>query len=146
MTRQCLTCGADFSAPPSSKKVTCSPPCSTIRRRQSHAGVSNQWSTEARAAARHAAAQTGNTRLGALAAAAKIKADPRTAPSAKHWLVMDPDNVPHAVTNLKAWLRQRLGPDEGRRVYNGLRQVRAAMRGKTRRAVTSAHGWRLADL
>lgn len=49
MVKRCVICGAAFSAPPSSKKITCSAECSARRRTMSHIGKRNTWSVEARA-------------------------------------------------------------------------------------------------
>ena len=68
MMRRCIICGAEFSAPPSNNKRTCSPACSSQWRSKQHMGVSNRWSEGAKAAARAAAAKTGNLKNGMAAA------------------------------------------------------------------------------
>ena len=68
MIRRCIICGAEFSTPPSNNKRTCSPACSSQWRSKQHMGVSNRWSEGAKAAARAAAAKTGNLKNGMAAA------------------------------------------------------------------------------
>jgi len=36
MIKHCVICGAAFEAQPTSKKITCSKACSTVRKAQSH--------------------------------------------------------------------------------------------------------------
>ena len=68
MIRRCVICGAEFSTPPSNNKRTCSPACSSQWRSKQHMGVSNGWCEGAKAAARAAAAKTGNLKNGMAAA------------------------------------------------------------------------------
>ena len=68
MIRRCIICGAEFSTPPSNNRRTCSPACSSQWRSKQHMGVSNRWSEGVKAAARAAAAKTGNLKNGTAAA------------------------------------------------------------------------------
>ena len=68
MIRRCIICGAEFSTPPSNNRHTCSPACSSQWRSKQHMGVSNRWSEGVKAAARAAAAKTGNLKNGTAAA------------------------------------------------------------------------------
>ena len=102
------------------------------------------WSAAARA---RRAAQSTPPQLGRGTAAAQALAytDPEHHHEAKEWTVRDPEQIVHRVRNLRRWLHNRLGPEQGQRIYNGLRQVRRSIRGKTKRTVGSAHGWTLLE-
>ena len=89
MVRYCVICGEPFKAPPSSKKITCSKPCSLVRKSQSHMGKRNQWSVEARQRLA-AKGQTENLRKGTLAARQSPVAGPfETNQEAKIWAVVN---------------------------------------------------------
>lgn len=102
------------------------------------------WSAAARA---RKAAQTTPPQLarGTVVAQAVAHAAPEQHHEAKDWIVRDPDHVVHRVRNLRRWLHNRLGAEQGQRIYDGLRQVRRAMAGKTRGDITHAHGWTLLE-
>jgi len=109
MIKHCIICGATFAAPPSSKKVTCSPACSAARKTASHTGKRNTWSPEARrqlSARRKAEGYTPNARAGLTAAMARP--DSQRGPQhreAKVWTLIDPEGHRHEVTNLLHWAR-----------------------------------------
>ena len=100
------------------------------------------WSAAARAR-RAAQPKPPQLELGTASAQAAAHANPELHREAKDWIVRDPEHRMHRVRNLRRWLHNRLGPEQGQRIYNGLRQVRRSIRGKTKRAVGSAHGWTL---
>lgn len=149
-TKHCVVCGAAFAAPPSSKKITCSPGCSTVRKSQTHRGVSNAWSAAARArlAAR---GQTPNLKLGTPAAQASPLAGPfETNQAAKRWWVVHiPTGQRYEVRNLAKWCRDNehlFAPDPWRSAYAGLRQVHAWLNGNTPRTVSRWKDWTLEGL
>lgn len=144
--KTCIICARIFADPASNRKITCGPACGAKRRRQSHTGVSNQWSAAARAAARAAAGLSGNLASGTASAQAAALAAPEKHHEAKDWIVVSPEQTTHKIRNLRRWLIARLGESEGRRICAGLRQVAASMRGKTRGDISHAHGWRLAAI
>lgn len=141
--RICRTCGKVFACEPSTRKLTCSSQCSSLRKTATHTGVSNKWSDRGRANAQKAAKKTRNFVRATAAATAAYHANPEGYHEAKEWIVVDPEGKCHHVVNLSHWLRSRLGEDHGRKVYNGLRQVARSMRGKTKRPVYRSHGWTL---
>lgn len=145
--RACVVCGSPFAAPPSSKRLTCSPACATARRRQAHAGKRNQWSPEARARL-GARGQTANLALGTPAARRSPVAGPYdTNQEAKVWSVVHIESGWHAeVRNLRKWCRDHphlFAPDPWERAYAGLRQVQAWLMGKRARQVSRWKGWTL---
>lgn len=82
-------------------------------------------------------------KLGTIAAQALALAKPLENKDAKDWVVRDPANRTHRVRNLKWWLTQQLGREEGTHVYVGLRQVALSLRGKRKHPISHAKGWRL---
>lgn len=103
--KKCVVCGKEFSAPPSSKKITCSKECSKKRKIQSHTGVSNQWSEESRAALSQRG-RTKNLLLGTPAAKTSPKSGPfETNKNAKHWVMKSPEGILHEFDNLNLFIR-----------------------------------------
>lgn len=144
--KRCKECGAMFECPPSDKTVTCSEACSAKRRKRTRKG--HAWSQVARESLAKKQADKSRTNLanGTAGATAKNEAAPEENVEAKVWEVIDPDGVHHKVVNLRHWMIKRLGKEHGLKVYNGLRTTAACLRGKTKRAATQSHGWRLAKL
>jgi transposase len=116
----CVVCGRPFPCVPSRKKITCSPACS-LARKQNPAAVCRP-----------------------APAPVEYKTAPEHRSASKVWRVIAPDGQMHEVRNLKNWLRERLGREQGGRVAGGLRHAAAKMRGKAPRAGMHAYGWRLA--
>lgn len=110
MIKYCVICGDPFAAPPSSKKITCSPACSAVRKAASHTGKRNTWSPEARAQLsrrRKADGYSPSARVGL--AAAMARPDSQRGPEhrdAKIWVLIDPDGNRHEVVNLLHWARE----------------------------------------
>lgn len=160
MIKHCIVCGAEFTAPPSSKKVTCSPDCMTIRKRMSHQGKSNTWSPASKrrqSAAKRRIGFTDQARL-ALDIALALP-DSQRGPdhrSAKVWILIDPDGRQHTVTNLLDWARRHadtfdiVTSDEDReRIANNIRtgfgNISLSMKGLRKHPVSSYKGWGLAQ-
>lgn len=157
MIRRCVVCGAEFPAPPSSNKITCSSNCSRIRKAQTHRGKSNRWAEDKRRAARQAAARTGNLRKGT--AAALKRPDGQRGPGhrdAKIWYLRDPEGNEVVAVNLLDWARQHTADfgmettDRGASaIASGFRQIKRSMEGKRYRngkpsPVATYKGWTLA--
>lgn len=145
--KDCAVCGAPFAAPPSSKKVTCSRECSTVRKRAAHAGKPHPWTEEAKARLGERG-QTPNLRLGTPAALLSPVAGPyETNREAKVWEVVHlPTGRRYRVRNLRKWCRDHpelFAPDPWRAAYAGLMQVHAWLRGRTPRPVTRWKDWSL---
>ena len=140
--KTCVVCGRNFADPPSTKRVTCSRVCSTIRKRQSHLGVSNQWSDAARR--RQAAnGQTANLALGSQAAHLSPVTGPyETNRNALDWHLIDPLGVHHHVHNLALYARRTQGKT-WRRWLSGIYGIKQWMIGNRPRQVSQYKGWTL---
>lgn len=160
MIKQCVVCGAPFSAPPSSKKITCSKACSTRRKCLSHTGVSNTWSDNARARhSRHCKAEglTDNARK-CLAAAMSMPESQRGEQhrAAKVWILIDPSGQYYRVVNLQDWARQHahwfdVPADDtdreriARNIRSGFGQILRSRLGQRKDPVYTYKGWGLGD-
>ena len=162
MIKHCVICGASFSAPPSSKKITCSPACRSKRAAKSARCARRKWSAEAKA--RRAedpkikAQMSGIQLIGS--AAAMSKPDSRRGVehrASKVWTLIDPAGNKIVVTNLLDWARKNYtlfdpGCDDAEaaanRVAKGFRAIASSMRGvhSRERAVNHYKGWSLSEL
>jgi hypothetical protein len=147
MDKRCVVCGGAFTAPPSSKRITCSRACSSARKSDTHRGQSNTWSPTARARAA-ARGQTPNLRRGTPAAQESPIAGPfETNQEAKVWSLRSlATGERYDVRNLALWCREHedlFWPDDWERAYAGLRQVQAWLMGHTRRKVSRWKDWTL---
>lgn len=160
MVKRCVICGAAFSAPPSSKKVTCSPECSAVRKAQAHAGVRNAWSDGARARLsdrRKAEGYSPSARRG-LAAAMALPGSQRGEGhrSAKMWVLIAPDGTRYEVINLLDWARRHaewfdaVADDADREriagnIRSGFGQIVRSMKRLRKHPIYTYKGWRLGD-
>ena len=156
MKRNCVVCGAEFDAPPSSNKVTCSPACSRVRKVQTHKGKSNRWAADKCDSARQAAARTGNLRRGT-AAALKRPDGQRGLEhrDAKVWYLRDPEGNEVVAVNLLDWARHHtadfdMEPTDHNAfiIASGFRQIKRSIEGKRYRngklsPVSTYKGWTL---
>lgn len=157
MIRRCVICGAEFSAPPSANKRTCSKACSRVRASQVRVGKAHPWSEAARASAREAAARTGNLKNGT-AAALRLPEGQRGEQNreAKIWHLLSPDGVPETAINLQDWARRHaedyfgVAPTDANaaNIASGIRQIKRSQEGKIIRNgapvnVGSYKGWQL---
>lgn len=147
MVKICVTCGAEFAAPPSSKKITCSNKCSRVRKQQSHTGKSNQWSEESRQALSERG-QTQNLQLGTPAAQASPIAGPfETNQEAKIWWLVDlATDRRYEIRNLRKFCRDNpnlFAPDPWKNAYAGIEQVQRWLLGRTKRTVSRWKTWTL---
>lgn len=160
MIKRCVVCGAEFYAPPTSKKITCSRDCSAVRKGQTHKGIHTSWSEESRKKRSETLKAQGLTDQ-AKKALEKAQALPESQRGeqnreAKVWLLIDPSGNIHRVVNLKNWAREHAddfdtvqsAKDRERVAHNvstGFRQIALSMRGK-RGPISTYKGWRLDGL
>lgn len=144
-TRNCVICGTEFAAPPSSRKVTCSPSCRSERARQSNTGTRGSWS-EDKKAKRSAQGQPENFKKGTQAAQLSAKSGPfETHINALIWTIKSPDGVTYNLRNLNLWIREHadLLPGTPEQARAGFMQIKRSIQGKTKRSVGSWKGWKL---
>ena len=161
MLKKCVICRATFKAPPSSKKVTCSPACRS-KRAADAARRGHKWSDDARrrrASDPYVIAGLSRVSADGLAAAAALPEGQRGPQNreSKMWELIDPDGNHITVTNLLDWARNNYTLFEppcddvdaaARRVSNGIMTIATSMRGarSRQRPVSSYKGWGLARL
>ena len=147
MIKQCAVCGADFSAPPSGKRITCRPECAT-KRRSAHLGKANAWSDESRQKL-SARGRTKNLAKGT-AAAQKY---PHTGPFETHcqtkgWALQSPSGQVYNFRNLRLWCSENaeeLFERTPEQVRTGIMQLKRSQQGKLKRPANSYLGWVLLD-
>lgn len=146
MIKKCTVCGAEFNAPPSSKKITCTNSCSISRKKESHFGKSNIWSKSAKGKLSERG-RTENLKKGTPAAKLSPVSGPfETNQEAKFWIVIDPQGIEYEVVNLALFCRVnswRFLPNTHQQAYSGLREVNKWMSGKSKRTVSQWKGWTL---
>lgn len=154
-----MICGATFQAPPSSKKVTCSPECRSKRASISASKPGRKWSAEAKA--RRAADTRIMEQLSSMqeiaTAAALERPDGRRGPAhraSKIWTLIDPSGNKIVVTNLLDWSRKNYDLFEppcddvdaaAARISKGFQAIASSMRGVKSRKRQAYHykGWSL---
>lgn len=150
--KTCVVCGRQFDCPPSSKKITCSPECSRIRKAQTHKGKRNVWSTESRDKL-SALGQTENLRLGTEAAKKSPKSGRfETNINAKIWRLTSPEGKVYMCKNLALWCRNNcdlFGFDSteqnARKVRAGLTHAKRGKQGKKTALTSMYKGWTAED-
>ena len=160
MVKKCVICGRQFAAPPSSKKVTCSRDCSTIRKVESHTGTSNTWSDESRKRLSAARKSEGYTpSLARAFVAAMARPDSQRGPqnrNAKRWVLIDPSGRRHEFTNLLDWARRHAELFDtvesdadrervARNIRSGFGGIVLSMSGRRKTPCSTYKGWRLGD-
>lgn len=158
MVKYCVVCGAPFDAPPSSKKITCSPECSTKRKAASHTGKHNVWSDDAKkrlSAIRKAEGYSASARAGLAAAMQRPDAQRgEQHREAKKWVLVAPDGTVYRIINLLDWARKHAhwfdavetDSDRERVAHNirsGFCQIVLSMSGKRKKGIYTYKGWRL---
>ena len=164
MIKICIICGAEFSAPPSAKKVTCSPACRSERCRRQRKGNHREWSEKARARKKTApsdaeAAQQKEAMSARLAAAMSLPESQRGPQNreALIWMLVDPEGNLIETTNLLHWCRENYRQFEpygdpetsGNRICKGFMAIASSMRGvpsRKNRPSMSYKGWGLRTL
>lgn len=153
MIKKCVECGAEFSAPPSSKKITCSTECKKKRRSRLLTGHKVSDATKAKISS-YAKTQgyTDNLRKGAATTKTSEKAGrSEKNSSAKTFLLVSPDRRQFEVTNLRHWVRNHIDMFDGDgtdknvdRICHGFytikRNIKNNFRGQTYKGWT-LYGW-----
>ena len=153
MIKHCVICGACFSAPPSSKKITCSAECSAKRKAQSHKGIHYAWSDSAREKKRLQPPQPQLAKGAAVNASMPGGMRGEDHRSAKVWRLIAPDGERIEVVNLQHWARnnahlfgKRAGNDHDAAVIaHGFKNISESQRGLRKRPVSTYKGWSLAE-
>lgn len=110
MIKKCVECGAEFYAPPSSKKITCSKECMKIRRSRvlKNHSVSDETRQKLSAAAKRRE-NYENLKNGTAAAKRSEKGGRNEKnSSAKTYFLISPDGRKFTVTNLVNWIRNHI--------------------------------------
>lgn len=110
MIKYCVECGAEFSASPSDKKVTCSKECLKKRRSRLLKGhkVTDRTKEKIRVAAQKRG-YTDNLKKGTPAAQKSPKAGRfNTNSSAKMYQIKSPEGKIYSFTNLHNWIRNNI--------------------------------------
>ena len=150
MTKRCVVCGKPFSAPPSSKKCTCSAQCSTARKQLSHQGKHNQWSEDARARLSQKG-KTPNLQLGTEAAQKSPLAGRfETNQEAKIWTLITPTGDEIVVRNLLLWARIHTdlfdkppGDRSANQIAHGFAAIAQTLRNTRKSPAHTYFGWSL---
>lgn len=110
MIKKCVWYGAEFSAPPSSKKITCSRDCSVARRKKMLTGVKRTDSVKTNMSKSAKERQNYKNLLNGTDAAKNSAKGGRfeTNASAKTWKVIHPDYGMFEFTNLSEWIRNHI--------------------------------------
>lgn len=106
----CVVCGKEFNAPPSGRKKTCSPECSSILRSQSQTGTKHAWSDEAKKRYRQNAAHIQQAKEQVVEATKKAASLPEGQRGAQNreckvWILKDPFGNIHRAVGLRPWAR-----------------------------------------
>ena len=162
MIKVCVICGAEFKAPPSSKKSTCSPACRSVRCSQAQKGKKRPKSEATRNAMKNSPAVQARMRsfqkIGT-AAAMKLPEGQRGAQNrtSKVWELIDPMGNRIIVEGLSDWARKNYKlfepPDAdpeaaALRIRGGFAAIAGSMRGirSRKRQACTYKGWKLASL
>ncbi|MGN0660290.1 MAG: hypothetical protein ACI4JX_01075 [Oscillospiraceae bacterium] len=108
MIRKCVECGRKFKAPPTSKKITCSPECS--KKRRSRLLMGHKVTKEARQKISEKAAKQDRSKNLSKGTEAS-KASPwggrfETNSAAKDWVIISPEGAEYSCTNLLNFIRE----------------------------------------
>lgn len=160
MDKKCVICGAIFKAPPSSKKVTCSPECRSKRAAlAAKASTGRKWSPEKkakRASDPDVLKQMDGIQSVGMEAALKLPEGKKGTQNraSKLWILVDPDGRRHVAINLLQWARDNYdlfepGSDDIDasviRISSGFKAIASSMRGapSRQRAVYHYKDWGL---
>lgn len=153
MIKKCVVCGAEFYAPPSSKKITCSKSCSGKRR--SRLLKNHAVSAEAKAKISRSALKRGftdNLKKGTLSAQASVKAGKTDQnSSAKFYVLRSPDGRIFEASNLSNFIRrnpdlfeiERGNEKEVEKVAHGFYTVKKNI--KADKGCQTYHDWTVLD-
>lgn len=164
MIKKCIICGAEFSAPPSDKKVTCSPQCRSERARRAATGHPRLWGDQAKAKLKEKWSDNKQELLAlqkkASQAAMQIPEGQRGVQNraAKIWTLKSPTGEIVHVTNLTHWARENAQMFEpgtvdvdatASRVHSGFSAIVSSINGTKSRKSKQAgtyKGWQLVCL
>ena len=163
MIRYCVICGKPFKAPPSDKKVTCSPACRSIRAANAARTSKRSWSPEARQRRRDdpaVKAHMGEIQSAGAEAALSLPEGQRGPQNrgSKTWLLIDPTGRTVRVRNLRDWARENYtlfessdsDPEKAaHRISTGFNAIASTMRrapNRVKSPVSSYKGWGLLEL
>lgn len=126
-TKTCAVCGAEFEAPPSSDKITCSRACSTENRKRMQATGIYGESIERMHEAIPNSPLTGRF---------------ETHMHAKSWIIQAPDGQIYECRNLINWLREHEDLLDGtvKQAFDGICKIKYTMQG--RRPRTKSKSWK----
>lgn len=159
MTKTCIICGSPFEAAPSSKTVTCSPACRSVRAARAARSSPRKWSEEARQRrAGDPDILEAMSKLQPIGAAAALSLpEGQRGPqhrTSKVWVLVDPTGQHIEVKNLRDWARANYAlfepdvsdPDKAAaRICAGIGAIASSMRGvrSRKRPVSTYKGWGL---
>ena len=162
MDKKCVICGSIFTAPPSSKKVTCSPACRSKRAELSAKRSKRKWNAESklkRSSDPSILLHMESIQQSGVSAALELREGQRGPQNreSKIWVLIDPNGNHITVCNLLDWARENYtlfeppcdNPEKAAiRVSSGFRAIAGSMRGvKSReRPVSTYKGWGLAKI
>jgi hypothetical protein len=151
ITTVCPICGTAVQRNASDKRRTCgAADCVRAWRAQIcptllSAPRAAYWTPERRAE-KSSQGQTDSLQKGTAAAQASPKAGPyETNQNALTWTLLSPDNQIYTVRNLALWCRDNAAilPSTPKNACAGIRFLKLSQMDKTKRPVSSWHGWRL---
>jgi len=148
-SKTCVICGASFYAPPSSKRVTCSPTCSHLRRKQ-YTPTGGNWSEASREAARIRALSQETLAMGTAVALKSPKSGPfATNLNAKRWRIRSREGIEYEFNNLLLWARENahlFDNAPATTIANGFYTLKRSMEGKTSRPTSGYKGWTICEV
>lgn len=144
MDRKCVICGAVLQAPPSSKKVTCSSKCRSVRAAEAARKSSGRkWSEEKkrkRSRNPEVKAQMRKIQKAAVQEALKNPEGQKGSQNRESllWVLVDPSGKKHAAINLVQWARENYrhfepvsndAEQSAQRIAKGFGTIASSMRG-----------------
>ena len=148
-SKTCVICGTLFYAPPSSKRATCSPECSRLRRKQ-YTPTGGNWSEASREAARIRALSQGFHATGTEAAKKSPKSGPFASNiNAKRWRIRSPEGMEYEFNNLLLWARENahlFDNASATTIAHGFYTLKRSMDGKTVRPTSGYKGWTICNV
>lgn len=155
--KKCVICGREFEAPPSSKKITCSKECSTIRKERTHTGLHFKVSEQGRLGMKKSGEKLLRARKTALLASSASMKLPESQKGSQNrtckvYLLKSPDNTLVRAVGLLPWARENYYLFEpastdieatARRIANGLRAIISNSASRREHPVSFYKGWQI---
>ena len=106
----CVVCGNKFDSPPSERKKTCSPECSSVLRAKIQTGTKHAWSDEAKRRYSQNTAHIQQAKEQVVEATKKAASLPEGQRGAQNreckvWILKDPFGNIHRAVGLRPWAR-----------------------------------------